>query len=140
MSDSVQCGPVKVRRGDLITISMHHLCNNPAEWIEPERFIPERFEQDSPYFLTPDGNRRNPYSFTPFLGGSRICIGKTFIETISKLTLPVLLTHFKFDLPVGETADSFKYPSNNITCSEAPVVKLRISKKEPRPCSLPDGR
>ena len=97
MSETVQCGKLKIRKGDMLTILMSHLCNDPNEWIEPERFIPERFDTNSRYFLTPKGQRRNPYSFSPFLGGSRICIGKTFIEVVSKLTLPTLLSHFEFD-------------------------------------------
>ena len=106
---------------------MHHLCNNPKEWIQPDRFLPERFDPDSPYYKTPNGERRNPYSFTPFLGGSRICIGKTFIETVSKLTIPVLLNEFIFELPDGVTRDKFVLPANNITCSKSPTVTLLIS-------------
>merc|ERR1712173_34083 len=81
MSDTVKCGPLTIRKGDMISIGMYSLCNNPDEWIEPSKFIPERFDENSEYFLTPHGTRRNPYSFSPFLGGSRICIGKTFVET-----------------------------------------------------------
>jgi len=55
MSETVQCEKLKIRKGDLITINMAHLCNNPREWIEPERFIPERFDAESPYYLTPKG-------------------------------------------------------------------------------------
>ena len=73
---------------------MFHLCNNPAEWIEPRKFIPERFNSDSKYYLTPSGNKRNAYSFSPFLGGQRICIGKTFVEAVSKFLVPTMLHSF----------------------------------------------
>ena len=96
MSENVQCEKLKIRKGDMITILMGNLCNDPSEWVEPETFIPERFDPTSKYFLTPKGQRRNPYSFSPFLGGSRICIGKTFIEVVSKLTVPTLLSNFNF--------------------------------------------
>lgn len=109
---------------------MYDLCNNPSEWIEPQTFIPERFQKDSPYFLTPSGGRRNPYSFSPFLGGSRICIGKTFVEVVSKLTLPTLLSLFVFELPEGQTKESFEYPHNNMTASFAKKCMLRISHRE----------
>ena len=69
MSETTQCGPLSIRKDDFCSISMFHLCNNPAEWIEPRKFIPERFNSDSKYYLTPSGNKRNAYSFSPFLGG-----------------------------------------------------------------------
>jgi cytochrome P450 len=55
--------------GNMFVIDMFRLGNNPDEWIEPERFIPERFDSKSRYYLTPSGTNRNPYSFSPFLGG-----------------------------------------------------------------------
>jgi len=27
---------LKIRKGDIITILMDHLCNDPKEWIKPE--------------------------------------------------------------------------------------------------------
>ena len=35
-------------------------------------------------------------SFAPFFGGKRICIGKTFAETVSKIMGPALLGTFDF--------------------------------------------
>lgn len=127
MSENVQCGPLSIRKGDPISISMYHLCNNPSEWIEPEKFIPERFNPDSEYYLTPSGKKRNPFSFSPFLGGSRICIGKTFAEAVSKLVVPALLTNFKFELPEGVNRDEYVYPHNNLIAIWQPKINVRIS-------------
>jgi len=96
MLDDVVAGGFKIRKGDPFLIMMQYLANDPKEWIEPERFIPERFEVNSPYYLTPSGKKRNPFSFSPFLGGQRVCLGKTFAETISKLTVTTLLSTFDF--------------------------------------------
>jgi len=109
MSENTTCGPLTIRKGDTIGISMGGLCNNKDEWIEPHRFIPERFDPDSKYFLTPHGTKRNSCSFTPFLGGSRICIGKSFIEAVSKLTIPVLLTKFQFEFTEDVVPEKFEY-------------------------------
>merc|ERR1712110_1374309 len=70
---------------------------NPKEWIEPETFNPERFNHESKYYKRPDGTNRNPLSFCPFLGGKRICLGKTFAETTMKLVLPLYYHHFDFE-------------------------------------------
>lgn len=130
MSETVQCEKLKIRKGDIITIMMASLTNDPSEWIEPERFIPERFDASSRYFLTPKGERRNPYSFSPFLGGSRICIGKTFIEVVSKLTLPTLLSHFEFEFKDGVDKETVPFMHNNMTARWTPEFKANITQRK----------
>jgi len=129
MSETVQCEKLRIRKGDLITIMLSKLSNDPKEWIEPERFIPERFDATSRYFLTPAGTRRNPYSHSPFLGGMRICIGKTFIEMVSKLTLPTLLMHFKFDFCEGVDRETIPFMHNNVTCRRMAEFKALVSRR-----------
>ena len=126
MSETVQCEKLRIRKGDMIAIMIASLSNDPREWIEPERFIPERFDPNSRYFLTPAGERRNPYSFSPFLGGSRICIGKTFIEMVSKLTLPTILSHYEFSFKEGVDRETIPFLSNNMTVTRIPEFKARI--------------
>ena len=121
MMQDVDAAGLKIRKGDAILISMAHLCRDKNQWIEPDRFIPERFDSKSEYFLTPSGGKRSPFAFSPFLGGMRICLGKTFVETVSKVTLPVLLTKFEFVLPQPET---FELPYNNMICVKQPTVKM----------------
>jgi cytochrome P450 len=76
---------------------MNALGRNPDEWIEPEKYIPDRFNPSSPYFLTPSGKKRHPMSFSPFLGGKRICLGKSFAEIISRIIVPAIIYQFNFD-------------------------------------------
>lgn len=73
-------------------INIYSLHHNPDEWISPEKFIPERFDKESPLSLTPKGNRRHPMSFGPFLGGKRICLGKTFAENMGKCMLAIIVS------------------------------------------------
>ena len=129
MSQTVQCEKLKIRKGDPLTIMMGALGNDPKEWIEPEKFIPERFDPQSKYYLTPRGERRNPYSFSPFLGGSRICIGKTFIEVVSKLTVPTLLSHFVFEFPEGVDRESAQYMHNNMLARWMPEFHACITER-----------
>ena len=91
MTNDVTASGLKIRAGDIIIIGMAHMCNNYSEWREPDRFIPERFDPKSEWALTPSGKKRNPFSFAPYLGGSRICLGKTFVESVGKVLLPCLL-------------------------------------------------
>ena len=56
------------------------------------RFIPDRFDPTSKYYLTPKGTKRHPMSYGPFLGGKRICLGKTFAENMAKCIIPIILS------------------------------------------------
>jgi cytochrome P450 len=132
MMETVDCGGLIIRKGDAISIDMYRLGHNPKEWIEPEKFFPERFNPEHEYFKTPDGKRRNPYSFSPFLGGQRICVGKTFVELVSKLTLPSLYANFDFALPEGIDPATYKLPANNLVCSREPEVHVTINKRSER--------
>ena len=76
---------------------MSEMHKNPKEWQKPFEFIPERFDFNSEYFKRPDGTPRNSLAFMPFLGGKRICLGKTFAETTLKLVLPLYFHHFDFE-------------------------------------------
>ena len=45
----------KVFRSDTaIQIANHRLHMSQKQWIEPQKFIPDRFNPSSPYFLTPE--------------------------------------------------------------------------------------
>lgn len=55
MMRDCQCDYLKVRKGDCISIDIYRLHHNPAEWHHPERFIPDRFDSQSPYYQTPRG-------------------------------------------------------------------------------------
>ena len=117
-------GGLKIRKGDAVSVSMLHLCNNKSEWIDPEKFLPERFDPKSPLSLTPKGTKRNPFSFSPYLGGMRICLGKTFVENVSKVILPSLLHTFKFESPSTK-----EMPHNNMLCTFEPEVRMMLTRR-----------
>jgi len=105
---------------------MMRLHRNKEEWIEPEKFIPERFDPQSKYYLTPTGKKRHPMSFGPFLGGKRICLGKTFAETISKIIGPTILAHFDFEFKDPNMITGEK-PVNHLIMLHAPVIMVTVS-------------
>lgn len=63
----------------------------PEYWPDPERFDPERF-------ILEQTRTRPPYSFVPFGGGSRICIGAAFAQVEAKVILARLLQQFELEL------------------------------------------
>ena len=47
----------------------------------PDEFLPERFNSESPLYLTPDGKNRHSTAFFPFTTGPRSCLGQTLALT-----------------------------------------------------------
>jgi len=83
--------------GDAFFINMETIHKDVDEWQRPDEFIPERFDLHSEISKRPDGGKRNPLAFTAFLGGQRICLGKTFAELTLKYTLPMYCHFFDFE-------------------------------------------
>lgn len=53
---------------------------DPKHWYEPDRFVPERF--------SPENKRKiPPYTYLPFGGGARNCIGTAFAQVEAKVVL-----------------------------------------------------
>jgi cytochrome P450 len=113
-----------IKKDTPIQIDMLGLHHNPTEWIEPRRFIPDRFDPNSPYYLTPTGQKRHPMSFAPFLGGKRICLGKTFVELISKIVGPSLVNLLDFEFLDPKLMK--EKPCNNIGVVKQPVAIVKV--------------
>lgn len=98
MSQNVVINKVNFKKDSLFFISIHSLHHDPKQWRSPEQFIPARFDSTSEWYKTPSGGVRNPLTFSPFLGGKRVCLGKTFAEVLIRFTIPLLYHHFDFKL------------------------------------------
>ena len=70
---------------------------NENEWQRPYEFMPRRFDTSCHLSETPSGKRRNPASYAPYVGGKRICLGKTLAEAQLKITLTYLTQNFNFE-------------------------------------------
>ncbi len=64
---------------------------HPDYWPDPTRFDPERFSPAA-------SQGRLPYSFVPFGGGPRICLGAAFAQIEAKVILARILQHFDLKL------------------------------------------
>ena len=74
-----------------------HRC--AKQWQKPDEFLPDRFNSDSPLFLTPEGKLRCTTAYIPFSLGPRSCLGKAlalaelralFVYFIGKGTFSVI--------------------------------------------------
>ena len=76
----MKLGKYQFKKGDTFAIAFENVGMSTAQWQRPTEFLPERFDQTSPLYLTPDGKKRHSCSWIPFHGGQRVCFGKTLAE------------------------------------------------------------
>ena len=103
-------------------INLHH---NSKEWQNPLEFIPERFDPESSYFVRPDGKQRSPYSYLPFMVGSRKCPGQILAMLELRILVAKILTSIDYD--IDEELLANKYARFGLFSNFR--VKLRFNKK-----------
>jgi len=64
-------------------------------------------------------------SYGPFLGGKRICLGKTFAENVGRSILSIVLSQVEFSFVNQEHYE--KKPSANFYRTEIPQVQVKLS-------------
>lgn len=106
--------------------------SDPDQWPEPTQFNPERFntkDSENKWSKAADGKPRNPLSFTPFMGGKRICIGKTFAEVVVRFTIPMINHYcdFEFENPTEQAANKEYFSAGGFQDIKLPL-KMTIRK------------
>ncbi len=76
--------------GTLVYVSLDLTHRNPAHWDDPDRFDPERFLDARP----------RPFTYIPFGGGTRRCIGMSYALYEMRLIVAEALRRFRIT-PVG---------------------------------------
>ncbi|MFG1792764.1 cytochrome P450 [Nocardia sp. NPDC049149] len=76
-----------VPAGDCVFVSPYVTHRHPDFWLAPERFDPERFTEAAK-------KNRPKYTFFPFGGGQRKCVGESMALTQLHLTLAMLVSRF----------------------------------------------
>jgi cytochrome P450 len=87
LEKDIDFGNLSLKKGEKISVNVLGLHHNTKQWQRPQEYLPERFLTGHELSLTPDGKKRNPFSFFAFGAGRRICFGKTFAEYNLKFTL-----------------------------------------------------
>jgi cytochrome P450 len=78
----------EIHPGDRIVLFAYGAHHNPNFWESPESFRPERFMGEAV-------KKRKPYTYLPFGGGKRSCIGGAMSQVENTLALSLLLRRFR---------------------------------------------
>ncbi len=78
----------EIRAGDRVVLFAYGTHHSAKYWEDPEAFKPERFMEDA-------AKKRKPYTYIPFGGGKRACIGGAMSQVENTLALSILLRRFQ---------------------------------------------
>ncbi|KAK9160165.1 hypothetical protein Syun_006506 [Stephania yunnanensis] len=95
--DNDVLGKYPIKRGEDIFISVWNLHHCPNHWIDVDKFNPERWPLDGP---NPNEVNQN-FSYLPFGGGPRKCVGDMFASFENVVAVAMLVRRFNFQLALG---------------------------------------
>ncbi len=113
----VEIGGVLYPPGVALVANAHLLHHDPAIYPEPHAFRPERFLESL------GGRAPNTYTWIPFGGGRRRCLGASFAQLEMKLVLRAVLERCALT-PAGNRAEATRRRSITISPARGGTVVL----------------
>jgi cytochrome P450 len=108
-----EIGGKQIKAGDRVVLFAYGAHHDPRFWDEPEQFRPERFMGDA-------AKKRRPYTYIPFGGGKRSCIGGAMSQVENTLALSMLLRRFRPEYVGNDYAPASEHPGINATVTLTP--------------------
>lgn len=93
LDDDVVCGR-QIPKGALVFVSIWSTHRDPKVWPNPAGYDPRRWLGDAP-------KERPRFSYLPFGGGRRICVGHGFAMLNATLLAAMIAQRFRFDFVPG---------------------------------------
>jgi cytochrome P450 family 135 len=90
----LEVGPYRMPPGTRVAPCIYLVNRNPRVYEDPDEFRPERFLENGP----------ETFSWIPFGGGIRRCIGASFAQLEMRLILRTVLSELQPSLPTGRRA------------------------------------
>ena len=107
---------LKIKKKDMIFLSIYELHRHPEFWKDPDKFDPDRF-------LAEKNKDRSKFEYLPFGAGPRMCIGNHFAIMEIMLLIAMMIRKFDFELLEGHPV----IPEPLITLRPKHGVKLFVS-------------
>jgi cytochrome P450 len=106
-----------IRAGTRVMYSIYLSHRHPEHWDNPEEFCPERFGRS-------DRSGPPPFTYLPFGGGPRNCIGASFAQVEAKVILARILQRFDLSL-----ADQPVRAHMGATLEPRPGVRMMVKQR-----------
>jgi cytochrome P450 len=103
--------------GERMFYSIYLTHRDPAVWEDPDAFCPDRFAR---------GRKTPPFSYIPFGGGPRACIGAAFGQAEARLVIARLLKTHQFEFMNHKI-----HAHMGATLEPRPGVKLKVFRRNP---------
>jgi cytochrome P450 len=120
-------GDIEIPRGSTVIVYVYGAHHAPSSWESPESFVPERFIKGSE-------KQRTPFTYLPFGGGPRVCIGNQYAMLQILMILSDVLRKYDFQLVPGQTIEArpmvILRPNHGIrmTFTETKAYDLELAK------------
>ncbi|KAG9135975.1 hypothetical protein Leryth_023741 [Lithospermum erythrorhizon] len=127
-------------RDEDIFISVWNLHHCPSRWEDADKFNPERWPLDGP---NPNETNQN-FSYLPFGGGPRKCIGDQFATFENVVAVAMLVRRFNFQMALGAPSVEMTTGATihttgglvmSVTCRTRPASNIINSDSEATPVS-----
>ncbi|MBF2067870.1 MAG: cytochrome P450 [Calothrix sp. C42_A2020_038] len=115
ISQETTLGSYELPVGTEVFVSIYQTNRVPEIYSEPERFIPQRWQQIQPSI----------YEYNPFSAGSRVCIGAGFAMMEIKIILSMLLMRYRLQF-IPQSVD----PKGLIVLSPQNGISMRVCKQD----------
>lgn len=110
---------IQIDKGNDVLCLIYGVHHNSKYWTNPEKFDPERF--------TPENKKLHvPFSYMPFGGGPRLCIGNSFALMEMQFVLAMLIRRYKFELVQDQQIEI----NPLVTLRPRYGIKVRVKKRE----------
>jgi cytochrome P450 len=114
-----QIGAYRVPAKSTVIMSQWVMHRDPRYYDEPERFLPDRW-LDERYKTAPR------FSYFPFGGGPRVCIGNSLAQTEAALVLATIAQQYQFRLVPGHPIE----PTPSITLRPRQGIKVVVTRRK----------
>ena len=94
-----RAGDIEIPRGSTVIVYVYGAHHAPRYWENPESFDPERF-------VKTNEKLRTPFTYLPFGGGPRVCIGNQYAMLQILMILSDLLRKYDFQLAPGQMIEA----------------------------------